>query len=74
MAPKLVVREFTSVQDSSRKKYLGQIDVEEVAGLDNLLAERVVSRPASGERQVFNITWNPDTEELIIEISETDAV
>lgn len=44
--------------------------IEGVAGLDDALAERIVSRPASGEKQVFSISWDPILGELIIEVSE----
>jgi len=71
---KLVVRtEFTSVQNSDVEKFEGQADIPMIAGLDNVLAERIVSRPAAGHRQVFNLTYDPNDEELIIEISENDA-
>lgn len=65
--------EFAIVQDADVVKHMGQEDIAQVAGLDNALAERVVSRPATSHRQVYNITWDPDAEELIIEISETNA-
>ena len=62
---------FASVQ--AYTKYEGQEDLPMVAGLDDALAERIVSRPATGHRQIYNITWDPDSEELIIEVSETSA-
>lgn len=65
--------EFTIVQDSDITKHLGQEDIPQVAGLDNALAERIVSRPDTGHRQIFSITWDPVNEEFIFEISETDA-
>lgn len=44
--------------------------IESIAGLDDALAERIVSRPTAGRRQIFNIVWNPTTEELEIDVSE----
>lgn len=63
------IREFTTVVKVVKRDQENYI--EGVAGLDDALAERVVSRPASGEKQVFNIVWDPVNEELIIEVSET---
>ena len=71
MAFRLKVREYVTVQDADMEKFMSQQDIPAVAGLDNALAERIVSRPASGEKQVFNIVWDPGNEELIIEVSVT---
>ena len=64
--------EFTSLLPAI--KYEGQETIGMVSGLDDSLAERIVSRPTTGQRQVFNIAWDPITEELIIEVSEVDTV
>ena len=66
---------YDIVQDADVTKYEGQENIEQVAGLFNALAERVVSRPPTtgGCRQVFNIYWDTNIEELVIEISETDT-
>ena len=63
---------FASILEAT--KYEGQETIGMVSGLDDALAERIVSRPATGQRQVYNIVWDPDNEELIIEIGETDAI
>jgi len=65
--------EFAIIQATDDIKYPGQEDLSQVAGLPACLAERVVSRPPTGMRQVFNVYWDPDAEELVWEISETDA-
>ena len=75
-APKITMTlrsAFTIVRDADVTKYAGQQDIAQVAGLPAVLAERIVSRPPAGFRQVFNIYWDPNDEEFVIEISETDA-
>ncbi|GAH77900.1 unnamed protein product [marine sediment metagenome] len=67
----MIVREYKTVKDEDVIKGISQNYIEGVAGLDNALAERIVSRPASGEKQIFNIVWDPLREEIIIEISVT---
>jgi len=69
--PKLVVREYAAVLPANVVKHMDQISIEAVAGLDNALAERLVSRPATGQKQIFNIVWDPVNEELIFEVSVT---
>ena len=64
------VREVDTLA-STPIKLIGHQYIEGVAGLDDALAERVISRPASGEKQVFNIVWDPVNEELIIEVAAT---
>lgn len=71
MPIRMVVREYTTVLDADVEKYMDQYSIPMVAGLDNALAERIVSRPTTGKKQVFNIIWDPDEEELIFEVSET---
>ena len=71
MTFKLVVREYSQVVEADIKKHIGQQDIAAVAGLDEALSERIVSRPETGQKQVFNVVWDPNNEELIIEISET---
>lgn len=66
----MIVREIDTLA-STPIKIIGHEYIENVAGLDDALAERVISRPASGQKQVFNIIWDPDKEELVIEISAT---
>lgn len=68
----MIVREVSTLYPAPTKRDEEQY-IEGVAGLDNALAERVFSRPSTGQRQVFNIVWDPGIEELIIEISSTDA-
>lgn len=67
----MIVREYKTVKDEDIVKNISQNYIEGVAGLDNALAERIVSRPASGEKQIFNIVWDPRLEEIVIEISVT---
>lgn len=45
--------------------------IEGVTGLDDALAERPFSRPASGEKQVISWTWNSTTETLTMEVAKT---
>lgn len=66
----MIVREVSTLKTDPIKKE-GMDYIENVSGLDNALAERVISRPASGQKQVFSIVWDPSIEELIIEVSET---
>ena len=66
----MIVREVTTLAATPRK-IIGADYIENVAGLDNALAERIVSRPASGQKQIFNIVWDPVLEEIIIEVSVT---
>jgi len=68
---RLVVREYTAVLEENIEKFMYQQEIPMVAGLDNALAERIVSRPTSGKKQVFNIVWDPESEELVFEVSET---
>ena len=64
------VREVLTLATDPSKR-VGMDYIENVSGLDDALAERIVSRPATGEKQVFNIVWDPVNEEIIIEIAET---
>lgn len=48
------------------KKIIGHQYIENVAGLDDALAERILSRPPALSKQVFNIYWNPVTEEYVV--------
>lgn len=68
---RMVVREYSTVLDAKVEKFIDQYSIPMVAGLDNALAERIVSRPTTGKKQVFNIVWDPDNEELIFEVSVT---
>lgn len=68
----MIVREIKTLRTDPVKRDQEQY-VEGIAGLDDALAERIVSRPATGQRQVFSIAWDPVNEELIIEISSTDT-
>lgn len=67
----IVVREIPTVIEANTTKYIGQENIETVAGLEEALAERVVSRPTSQMRQVLNMFWDPIREEFVIEISDT---
>lgn len=65
----MIVREVPTLAENPNK-IAGHEYIENIAGLDDALAERMVSRPASGQKQIFNIVWDPSIEELIIEVSE----
>lgn len=67
----VVIREVPTVVESETKKYENQESIESVSGLEAALAGRIVSRPASGQKQVFSIVWDPNNKEFIIEVSET---
>ena len=68
----MIVREVSTLVADPNKRDQEQY-IEGVAGLDDALAERIVSRPITGQRQVFNIVWDPVGEELIIEVYETNT-
>lgn len=68
---RIVSREIPTVIEEDTEKEAGQINIEDVAGLEAALAGRVVSRPLTGKRQVLGIYWDPDNEEFVVEVAET---
>lgn len=65
--------EFQSILDEYNINKGGQQEITQTVGLDDSLAERIVSRPSSGQRQVYNIIYDVAEQELIFEISEQDT-
>lgn len=57
---------FKSVVVTERKQ-LDEKDMGEIQGLPDALRERIVSRPPEGCFQVFNIYYDPDTEEYVFQ-------
>lgn len=66
----MIVREVSTLKSDPVKRDQENY-IEGVAGLDDALAERIFSRPASGEKKVISIVWDPSIDELVIEISAT---
>lgn len=69
---RIIEREVpTVVEPEEVEKELGQVNIEDVAGLEEALAGRINSRPTTGQKQVLGMVWDPINDEFIVEVAAT---